>query len=91
MTALEMIAELEWEITQAANCLARLETLGANYAHGSTRRIIDGQAELICKRIRRAQGEIFAIEEAFFAEIQTARRDAKYRQPEIKPLVIEIM
>jgi hypothetical protein len=78
MEAFKRICEIELEIIAAANNKAGLETIIKTSDSEAAKRLAASQKQLVELRIERAQAEIKAIEEANFAEVQSARRNAKY-------------
>ncbi len=83
MSAIKRIQEIEQEIIEAANLKALLESNLKEAISETGINIFSSQLAFVEKRIARAQAEIKAIETAHFAEIQIARRNAKY--PPIPP------
>lgn len=78
-SAFERIEEIEREIIDATNLKAILEFNLKQALSGRTRETLQKQKQHVETRIRIAQIEVAAIEEANFVEVCKARRDAKYK------------
>lgn len=85
--AVERISALEREIVALVNWRVSLELIAVESRNPAIRIEI----VRVTRRIAKAQAEIVAIENAFFAEVMSARRDSKYPRVEIKPIRMEFL
>jgi hypothetical protein len=88
MKALVRIAEIETELIGLGNQSAQFALLEKLCRSEKVRTLLAERKARVRLRIARAQNEISALENAYFAEIQTARRDAKY--PPIKTVTLRM-